>query len=171
MDRESWTREFGEPAPHVPESVVALTTNKIDTSEIAANAAARAALTSFCESPIEVDLGAAISLIFEQSGNSIRMCPMQALSLPTERLVLVPQFAWSFYRSDWATIPAGRSTGLLIECDGFEFHSSPDQVRHDERKDADALAAGHKTIRLAGGAIYRDPYACARHIFDLVHSL
>jgi very-short-patch-repair endonuclease len=108
-----------------------------------------------CDSPIEAQLGAAILIFFKRAGLSIK---------------LLPQFAWSYYRSDWAIITASGKT-LLIECDGHDFHSSVDQLNHDATKDAAALEHGYQTIRFTGSEIHKIPDGCARAIFDRLCSL
>jgi hypothetical protein len=122
-----------------------------------------------CDSPIEVQIGAAILTFFERSGNPLRLCKTVDLrSLPDE-LVLVPQFAWSFYRSDWAILNPARHGALLIECDGKDFHSSAEQRKHDWQKDANAHDRGYLTMRFTGSQIFRDADGCAQKIHDAVH--
>jgi very-short-patch-repair endonuclease len=48
-----------------------------------------------------------------------------------------------------------------VECDGKEFHSSVEQQANDALKDAAALKAGIRLIRLTGSEINRDADACA----------
>src|SRR6185437_9676826 len=57
-----WIKEFGEPGPHVSESAVPILAVQAGASIDATvrRAKARALLTPVCESPIEIDLGAAI---------------------------------------------------------------------------------------------------------------
>ncbi|MED1202552.1 endonuclease domain-containing protein [Heyndrickxia acidicola] len=56
------------------------------------------------------------------------------------------------YRID-ITIPG---LNLAIECDGKEFHSSPEQKLHDRKKDAYLRKHGWKVIRFTGRQINRD---------------
>jgi len=121
-----------------------------------------------CESPIELQIGAAILMFFERAGHDLKLCKMIDRNEPADGLVLVPQFAWSYYRSDWAILNPKRHGALLIECDGKVFHSSPDQKAHDARKDAAALERGFLTMRFTGSQIHRDADGCAQKIFDAV---
>ena len=109
-----------------------------------------------CESPIEVQLGAAILMFFQRA------------RLP--RPNLQPQFRWTYYRSDLA-ITAANGRTLLIECDGRDFHSSPEQLAHDSAKDKAAKLWGFRTIRFSGSQIHRDPDGCARKVFDAMCAL
>lgn len=121
-----------------------------------------------CDSPIEEILGAAIMLRFEREGRPLKLCLVADLQEPFDGLLLVPQFAWGYYRSDWAIIHQKRTGALLIECDGREFHSSAEQVAHDAKKDAAAHDRGYLTFRFTGSQIHRFPDECAQRIFEAV---
>lgn len=129
-----------------------------------ARAAMQASPTA--DSPIETILGAAIILVFRNAGK-----PLSLASEPTEGagLLLIPQFKWSFYRSDWAIYNPKTTGALLIECDGKDFHSSPEQIEHDRKKDAAAHDRGFLTLRFTGSQIHKNADACAAKVFDIVH--
>lgn len=120
------------------------------------------------DSPIETTLGAFILTVFRENDCKLHLCTFAKIKdLKTERL-LVPQFKWHHYRSDWAILqPAESDRALLIEADGHDFHSSPEQIDHDKRKDAAALDYGHMTLRFPGRLINKDPRSCARKVFDV----
>lgn len=122
-----------------------------------------------CDSPIEVQIGAAILMFFERANRPLKICKTIDLNSTIGGLVLVPQFGWSFYRSDWAIFNTRTHGALLVECDGKGFHSSPEQVAHDQKKDAAALGRGYLTLRFTGSQIHRDADACAQKIYDAVH--
>ncbi|MGM4997822.1 hypothetical protein AB8A05_04090 [Tardiphaga sp. 538_B7_N1_4] len=125
-----------------------------------------------CDSPIEYTMGAALLVYFERAGYLLSLCKTIDLdsALDADKLLLVPQFAWSFYRSDWALYNPKTKMALLIECDGKDFHSSKDQVEHDRKKDAAALLRGHLTMRFTGSQIHRDADGCAQRVFDAVYA-
>jgi very-short-patch-repair endonuclease len=118
------------------------------------------------DSPIESILGAAIIVKFKAADRQLVLA-----SEPGEvgGLMLIPQFKWGYYRSDWAIYNPRTTGALLIECDGKDFHSSPDQVEHDRKKDAAAHDRGYLTIRFTGSQIHRGADACAEKVFDIVH--
>lgn len=122
-----------------------------------------------CDSPIEVQIGAAILLFFERANRPLKLCKTIDIEKAPNGLVLVPQLAWSFYRSDWGILNPNRHGALLIECDGKDFHSSPEQLAHDRKKDAAALARGFLTLRFTGSEIFRDADGCAQKVYDAVH--
>lgn len=120
-----------------------------------------------CDSPIEEELGAETLTYFADKGHPLRLSMVIDRSDTSGRLLLVPQFKWSIYRSDWAIIKAHpEARALLIECDGKDFHSSPEQRLHDARKDRAAAERGHLTIRFTGSDIFRRPKMCAAKIFE-----
>lgn len=124
-----------------------------------------------CDSPIEYAIGAAVLVFFERAGQPLSLCKTIDLesALPSDKLLLVPQFAWSYYRSDWALFNPTTKSALLVECDGKDFHSSAQQREHDAKKDAVAHARGFLTMRFTGSQIHRDADGCAQKIFDVVY--
>lgn len=122
-----------------------------------------------CDSPIEYDLGAAVLMFFERSGHPLKLCLQINPESAPDELLLVPQFAWSYYRSDWAILNPQRMGALLIECDGRDYHTAPEHRAHDLKKDAAALDRGFLTMRFTGSAIFRDADGCAQKIYDAVY--
>lgn len=120
------------------------------------------------DSPIEDMLGAAILICFEKSGCPLRLCKEIDDRQILDGLLLVPQFRWSFYRSDWAIVNPKTGAALLIECDGKEFHSYADQRAHDLKKDQAAADRGFLTMRFTGSQIYCGSDDLAKKIYDAV---
>jgi very-short-patch-repair endonuclease len=128
-------------------------------------------LSANTDSPIESQLGAAVSLFFEKAGLPLKIATMLDVENVPDALLLVPQFKWGYYRSDWAILNPKRGGAFLIECDGKDFHSSPEQLAHDAKKDAAALDRGYLTMRFTGSEIHRQPDVCAGKIFHAVCGL
>lgn len=126
-------------------------------------------LSPATDSPIEAQLGACIIRFFGVAGAPLKLCKAIDLKNAPDGLLLIPQFAWSIYRSDWAILSARRHGALLIECDGKEFHSSDAQKAHDAKKDRSALDHGFLTLRFSGSRIFKDAEGCAQKIYDAVH--
>jgi hypothetical protein len=119
------------------------------------------------DSPIESILGAAVMLCFQKGGKALALASEPA---PTSaRLLLIPQFKWLIYRSDWAIYNPKTTGALLIECDGKEFHSGPEQIAHDQKKDQAAHDLGFLTMRFTGSQIHRNADRCAKEIFGFVY--
>ncbi len=119
------------------------------------------------DSPIESILGAAIMLCFQKGGKALALASEPELT--SARLLLIPQFKWLIYRSDWAIYNPKTTGALLIECDGKEFHSGPDQIAHDQKKDQAAHDLGFLTMRFTGSKIHRNADGCAKEIFGFVY--
>jgi very-short-patch-repair endonuclease len=126
-------------------------------------------LSGSTDSPIETHVGAAVLMLFARAGKPLKLCQMIDVRKAADELLLVPQFAWSHYRSDWAILNPRRAGALLIECDGKDYHSTVNQIAHDNRKDAAALERGYLTMRFTGSQIHRDADGCAQKIYDAVH--
>lgn len=110
-------------------------------------------LASVCESPIEADFGASF------------------LTVAGPRFDLFPQYKMGRYRYDFAIFKRGAdSPVVLIECDGKQFHSTPEQLANDAAKDAAAVAAGAIPLRFTGSEIYRSPEAVVASVLEICKS-
>jgi very-short-patch-repair endonuclease len=72
----------------------------------------------------------------------------------------IPQYRCGPYRIDLA-LPEYR---LAIECDGKEWHSTPEQKRHDARKNYYLKKRGWKVCRLSGKTINNNIGYAINHI-------
>lgn len=105
-------------------------------------------LKSVCESPIEIALGAELRLLIDDY-------------FPPASATLVPQFKLDRFRYDFAVqFTKDERPALLIECDGREFHTKPEDVANDRRKDAAATKAGIRLMRFTGSDINRNGRGC-----------
>lgn len=138
-------------------------------AKVVDRAAASFLASGSADSPIETMLGAAVILIFRDAGKPLMLCTNEELDKARKGLLFVPQFKWSIYRSDWAIFNPKTSGALVLECDGKDFHSSADQMAHDQKKDAAAHDRGYLTMRFTGSQIHRDPDGCAKKIYDVVY--
>lgn len=53
---------------------------------------------------------------------------------------------------------------LVVECDGAAYHSSPEQVERDKRRDRYCAARGINVMRFSGAEIHSAPRGCAAEI-------
>lgn len=60
---------------------------------------------------------------------------------------------------------------LAIEIDGFDYHSSRDQLVADRRRQREIEAAGWRVIRFAGSEIRRDAESCVLDVFTTADRL
>jgi very-short-patch-repair endonuclease len=99
-----------------------------------------------CESPIERRLAVFLIPYAEQWGFKV-----------------IPQFKHDRFRYDFA-IEKGGKIIAVVECDGMEFHSTPEQRTRDVAKDLSARRADFVVFRYSGSNIYADAKRCAEEI-------
>lgn len=111
----------------------------------------RLKLTPLCESPIEIDLGAAL------------------IALLSGQYIVAPQFKLGRYRYDFSISSTAQSKPvMLVECDSRQFHQTNEQLANDRAKDKAASSAGILLVRVRGTDIYRDPFAVARFVIGQI---
>jgi len=97
-----------------------------------------------------------------------RYSPIQTLLAQALREIPCPPFEQEYvierYRVDFA-IPSAR---LIVECDGFDYHSTPAQLAADYRRTRRLYLLGWDLIRFTGAEISRDAKKCALEIFEHV---
>lgn len=86
--------------------------------------------------------------------------------------IIVPQFKIASYRVDFVVryyYGISGAAGLVVECDGHEFHEkTKTQAARDKARDRDLVAAGYQVMRFTGSEIWRDPFRCADAVLGLV---
>lgn len=111
-----------------------------------------AAVSRYTESPIETMLAVAI----------LRQWPDVEMRMDGfgKGWTLIPQYVWGSFRVDFAL---RKPNGFLIfiECDGREFHSSPEQVERDAARERVMVDAGYPVVRFTGAEINHSAVACA----------
>ena len=68
------------------------------------------------------------------------------------------------YNTNPQLYPPKAEVRLVVECDGRDYHSSPEQIEHDRKRDEYMKAQGTHVLRLTGSEIMRRPYECSRAI-------
>lgn len=122
--------------------------------------AAKYTIAPKTESPIETIFGAAVSLLMEDVlGDDFKVGPTGLEA----NFTLVPQYKLGPYRYDFAVCVAGEAI-ILIECDGKDFHSSPEQIANDSDKDKLAAASDKRILRFTGSMINSHSDLCARDV-------
>lgn len=114
-------------------------------------------LEPICESPIEVMLGARLA-VYRDRWNE-RGFP---------KFKMVAQHKLAGYRYDFAILSEDGKLLIAIECDGAEFHSTPEQLANDRAKDAAVRAAGADIFRFSGSDIFQHDDRCVAGVFRLL---
>lgn len=83
-----------------------------------------------------------------------------------------PQVRVEGYRVDFAltNIPGVDLLKVVIELDGHDYHSTPEQRDHDTVKDRDLMKSGWQVVRFTGSQVNRDCAGCVRETVDLVRT-
>lgn len=63
-------------------------------------------------------------------------------------------------------IPNNEQFKLVVECDGFEFHSSKESFIADRKRERILKANGYNVLRYAGSEIYNNPVGVASDLFE-----
>lgn len=128
------------------------------TAEAIKTLAAKYSIAPLTESPIETIFGASLSLLMEDAlGDDFKVGP-KGNAAP---FALVPQYNLACYRYDFAICVGGEAL-VLIECDGKDFHSSPEQIENDAEKDRTAIELGKRILRFTGSMINSHANLCAK---------
>lgn len=59
---------------------------------------------------------------------------------------------------------------VIIECDGYEYHSSKEQMQYDYERENNLKLVGYDIIRFTGSQIYNNPFECAKTVYDYAQS-
>jgi very-short-patch-repair endonuclease len=115
------------------------------------------AVSRHTESPIETIL--AVAILRQWSDVEFRTFDAG----PARGWTLIPQYPWGSFRVDLAL---RKPDGFLIfiECDGKDFHCSPEQVERDAVRERMMVEGGYPVIRFTGSEINYSPTACANKL-------
>jgi len=60
---------------------------------------------------------------------------------------------------------------IIVECDGYQFHSDQGSFTQDRRRDRVLKKMGFEVLRYSGSEIYRDPINTAYELFDYLQGI
>lgn len=93
--------------------------------------------------------------------NAVHLVPQSVLNLSGK--AIRPDLAIWF--------PTDEGVRLLIECDGYQFHSGRDKFKSDRIRDRELLELGYKVLRYSGSEIMEDPFELANTVLNLLRTL
>lgn len=67
--------------------------------------------------------------------------------------------------------PGDEDMKIIIECDGYKYHSSKSSFESDRKRDRIFQSLGYKVIRYSGTEIYRDPIEVASDLFNTITAI
>jgi len=114
-----------------------------------------------CESPIERQMLDALVSLFRWHDHCIAA-------------EVIPQYKIGKYRADImvrAVYSYRQPVHVVVECDGREFHRTPEQKSRDYQRTLDIEAAGFAVLRFTGSEIYAGAKECAQVVFDEITRL
>jgi very-short-patch-repair endonuclease len=115
------------------------------------------------DSPIETIFGAKLALVLRPVCEELGWKFSIGSDDLDADLVLQPQYQFQRFRYDFAVVAKGQPKPLvLVECDGKDFHSTPEQQANDKLKDLAASKAGIALVRFSGSEINGDVDRCVR---------
>lgn len=71
-------------------------------------------------------------------------------------------------RGEWTTGDTTVTRELIVECDGHGYHSTKEQIKKDNRRNRDLMAAGYTVVHFSGSEINEDPKKCAVYAIKLL---
>lgn len=71
-------------------------------------------------------------------------------------------------------LPSNEKIKIVVECDGFKFHSDKESFSRDRQRDRKLQLKGYKVLRFSGSEIYNNPiqtgYEILDHLFQSIGS-
>jgi very-short-patch-repair endonuclease len=97
---------------------------------------------------------------------SVYVCPQHRIGrLHVDFLVTRTDFYGLVMGADGRETLVPRSTSVVVECDGHEFHEKTrDQARRLSRRDREVQMVGMPVLRYAGSEVWRAAAECAKEI-------
>jgi len=68
-------------------------------------------------------------------------------------------------------VPSDESVKIIVECDGFQYHSDKVVFIHDRKRDRALKTEGYDVLRYSGTEIYNDPIAASVDLAEYLWSL
>lgn len=80
--------------------------------------------------------------------------------------------AESSIRADaYIYIPSNEKFNLIVECDGYQFHSNKKSFISDRKRDRVLRSCGYDVLRFSGTEIYNDPVSISIELFDYLQKV
>lgn len=88
-------------------------------------------------------------------------------------VMIAPQLKIGQYRVDFAVryiFGLEGAAGLIVECDGHEFHEkTKEQAARDKARDRFLALCGYRVMRFTGSEIWADPIACSEQVLEATY--
>jgi very-short-patch-repair endonuclease len=68
-------------------------------------------------------------------------------------------------------VPSDESVRIIVECDGFQYHSNKAVFIHDRKRDRVLKSNGYEVLRYSGTEIFTDPVATSADLAEYLRSI
>lgn len=68
-------------------------------------------------------------------------------------------------------LPSDESLRLVVECDGYRYHSNRKSFNTDRQRDRVLTSKGYNVIRFSGIEIYNDPFSVAQELVEYLEKM
>jgi hypothetical protein len=68
-------------------------------------------------------------------------------------------------------LPRKPEVKVIVECDGYKYHSGKHEFTSDRIRDRELQKAGYKVLRYSGAEIFHDPVGVSRDIHEYLYEL
>jgi hypothetical protein len=65
-------------------------------------------------------------------------------------------------------VPGDKETKIIVECDGFQYHSSKSAFINDRKRDRLLKSEGYEVLRYSGSEIHKDPISTSSDLFEFL---
>lgn len=96
----------------------------------------------------------------------------------TKEVSIEPQAIIQSFRVDfliqWETsseVETAKRRSVIVECDGFEFHETPERATADKQRDRHLQMAGHQVFRFSGSELFRSSVTCGKQVIAHIRNL
>lgn len=105
--------------------------------------------TYYCESPIELLYYYCFEYVNKEIESNLHLMAQKEIKANNKK-----------YRVDFVIWGGKENYKYIIECDGYQYHSSSKQMGIDNQRQRDLENEGYTIIRFSGSEIYNDPIKC-----------
>ncbi len=65
-------------------------------------------------------------------------------------------------------VPGDKGTRIIVECDGFQYHSSKSAFIRDRKRDRLLKSEGYEVLHYSGSEIHQDPIGTSNNLFEFL---
>lgn len=127
-----------------------------------------------CKSPIEQIFDFAFNIIsYEQEGEEpisprIEFEHQKHIKINNNNFYVDFYFDSDYPDNEYCAYKGKNHIKLIIECDGYEYHSTKEQIKKDNERTLLLKKEGYDILRFSGSQLYEKPIECAQDVYDYI---